>query len=119
MLTDAVQRWHNRRDFYHPAGEVICTREYEIVEIGSDQIVRDSISRHHYLKTIPLCRFRYGLYKGRELAGVAVFGYPTNDRTISSVFGFEPKVRSSRDWSCWMKSPQTVKAFLLRSVSGG
>ena len=42
------------------------------------------------MKTIPLCRFRYGLYKGQELAGVAVFGYPTNDRTISSVFGCQP-----------------------------
>ena len=86
MLTDSVQRWRNRRELYRPAGEVIRTREYEIVEISSDRIVRDFIFRHHYLKSTPPSRFRFGMYKSGELVGVAVFAYPTNDLTITSVF---------------------------------
>ena len=39
------QRWRARRDLYRPADEVINTREYEITETRSDQIVKGSSPR--------------------------------------------------------------------------
>ena len=81
------QRWRARRDLYRPAGEVINTREYDIAETRSDRIVKDFIAEHHYLQTTPPARFRFCLYKGEQLGGVAVFAHPTNDRTITGMFG--------------------------------
>ena len=81
------QRWRNGRDLYRPAGEVIQTREYEIHETKSDTIVKTFIATHHYLKTTPPSRFRFCLNRGDQLVGVAVFAHPTNDRTITNVFG--------------------------------
>ena len=46
------QRWRQRRDTYRPAGELINTRSYEIVETNSDRIVREFIALHHYLQTV-------------------------------------------------------------------
>jgi len=81
------QRWRARRDFYRPAGEEINTREYEIAGTRSDRIVKNFIAEHHYLQTTPPARFRFCLYKGEQLVGVAVFAHPTNDRTITGMFG--------------------------------
>ena len=85
------QRWRARRDLYRPAGEVINTREYEIAETRSDRIVKDFIAEHHYLQTTPPARFRFCLYKREQLVGVAVFAHPTNDRTITGMFGCAPQ----------------------------
>ncbi len=81
------QRSHLQRDTYRPAGEVINTRAYEISETNSDRVVREFIDAHHYLQTTPPARFRFCLYKGQELVGVAVFAHPTNDRSITGAFG--------------------------------
>ncbi len=81
------QRWRERRDSYRPAGEVINTSAYEIAQTHSDSLVRAFISTHHYLQTTPPARFRFCLYKGQDLAGVAVFAHPTNDRSITGTLG--------------------------------
>ena len=81
------QRWRLRRDTYRPAGEVIDPRRYEIAQTNSDSLVRGFISTHHYLRTTPPARFRFCLYKGQELVGVAVFAHPTNDRSITGALG--------------------------------
>ena len=81
------QRWRNRRDSYRPASEVINTRAYEIAQTDSDRLVRDFIAQHHYLQTTPPARFRFCLYHREELIGVAVFGHPINDRSLTSTFG--------------------------------
>ena len=81
------QRWRLRRDSYRPAAEVINTGEYEIAQTNSDRLVREFISAHHYLQTTPPARFRFCLYKGQELVGVAVFAHPTNDRSITGTLG--------------------------------
>lgn len=36
------------RSCYRPHGEVICTREYEIVTMSGDGAARDFIEEHHY-----------------------------------------------------------------------
>lgn len=81
------QRWRNRREIYRPAGELIDSREYEICETSSDRIVREFIATHHYQQTTPPARFRFCLHRAGRLVGVAVFGHPTNDRSITGMFG--------------------------------
>ncbi|MCL4499209.1 MAG: hypothetical protein M1335_03070, partial [Chloroflexi bacterium] len=81
------QRWRNGRASYRVPDEVIQTREYEIVAMATEREVRAFITAHHYLRSLPPSRFRFGLYRHEELVGAAVFTYPVNDRTITNVFG--------------------------------
>jgi hypothetical protein len=81
------QRWRHRRESYRPAGEPIVTKEYEISETRSDRLVRPFVEMHHYLQSCPPARFRFCLYRGEELVGVAVFAHPTKDLTITGTFG--------------------------------
>jgi hypothetical protein len=39
---------------------------------------------HHYAGTYPAARWRFGLYRGAELVGVAVFSHPCNEAVITS-----------------------------------
>lgn len=80
------QRWNEGRPSYRPAGEVIRTADYDVAEIPGDAIARDFVVRHHYSGTYPAARFRFGLYRGAELAGVAIFSHPCNDRVLTKVF---------------------------------
>jgi hypothetical protein len=66
---------------------VIRTSEYDISEVKSDRMVREFLSAHHYLKTTPPARFKFCIHKGEQLVGVAVFAHPTNDSTITKLFG--------------------------------
>lgn len=84
------QRWRNRRSLYRVPDEVIRTQEYEIVMMPTEGEVRELIATHHYLRTLPPSRFRFALYRRESLVGAAVFTYPTNDRTISKIFGCDP-----------------------------
>jgi hypothetical protein len=80
------QRWRERRASYRPAGETINARQYEVAPIDSDQVAKAFVIDHHYAGTYPAARVRVGLYRGGELAGVAVFSHPCNDRVLTSVF---------------------------------
>lgn len=86
MLTPCVQRWRGRRDSYRPAGEVICTRRYEVAPLDVDAVAKAFVVRHHYSGTYPAARFRFGLYRGTQLQGVAVFSHPCNDAVLTRVF---------------------------------
>lgn len=81
------QRWRNRRSTYRVPEEVIRTQDYEIVPMHTEVEVRELIATHHYLHSLPPPRCRFGLYRHAELVGAAVFSYPTNDRSITNVFG--------------------------------
>jgi hypothetical protein len=78
-LWDGGQRWRDQETSWRPKDDVnIDTRHFEIAAIegeGSDTICRAFVAQHHYLKTLPAARFRYGLYDLRtdELVGVAVY----------------------------------------------
>lgn len=74
MLTAAVQRWRERRDSYRPAGEPFDPRAFEVGSIGSDAVASGFVLEHHYSREYPAARWRFGLYTGGELVGVAVFG---------------------------------------------
>ena len=76
MNIDVVQRWHQRRDLYRPVGEPINPAHYEVAAIRDDRTAKDFVCQHHYSSTYPAARFRYGLYWGGLLVGVAVFSVP-------------------------------------------
>lgn len=77
-----AQRWLFRRDSYRPAGETIRPSEYD-VEPLPELRAKDFVVTHHYSQTYPAARFRFGLYRRGELAGVAVFSHPCNERVLS------------------------------------
>jgi hypothetical protein len=84
-IITVAQRWRARRDSYRPAGEPIATRLYEVAPL--DELPAKSfVEREHYSGSYPAARFRFGLYRGASLVGVAVFSHPTNDLVLTSVF---------------------------------
>jgi hypothetical protein len=85
-VTALVQRWREGRDSYRPAGEVIRPAEYEVAEL-SEARAKAFVVEHHYSRSYPAARFRFGLYRGGALAGVAVYSHPCNDRVLTRTFG--------------------------------
>lgn len=86
MITPANQRWREHRASYRPAGEVINTSQYEVASIAGDAVARGFVEAHHYSATYPAARFRFGLYRGTDLVGVAVFSHPAQDKVLTNVF---------------------------------
>lgn len=84
------QRWLLRRSLYRPPEERINTAEYEVAEIAGDDDARTFIETHHYSRSYPAARFRFGLYRKGHLAGVAVFSVPCNDSVLTNVFPLPP-----------------------------
>lgn len=83
MQTNVVQRWRDRRDSYRPIGEVIDPRRYEVAPILTDTPARAFVEQHHYAHSLPAARFRYGLYEGPELVGVAVLSVPMRNEVLA------------------------------------
>lgn len=83
MITTVTQRWRERRGTYRPAGEVIVPAHYEVAPIPDDRTARAFVEQHHYAGTYPAARYRFGLYWGGLLVGVAVFSHPMNDRVLA------------------------------------
>ncbi len=86
MDTNVVQRWRDRVGSYRPAGEVINTSAFTVERISDDRTAKDFVLQHHYASSYPNARFRYGLYMGGLLHGVAVFSHPMNDRVLTNIF---------------------------------
>lgn len=80
------QRWDYGRDRYRPPHEVIRTTEYDVALIATDTVARAFVEQHHYSRSYPAARVRVGLYRLGELAGVAVFSHPCNNRVLTNVF---------------------------------
>ena len=81
------QRWRKGRSTFLPPGETIRTSEYDVAAIAGDGPAKAFVLTHHYARTYPAARLRFGLYHRGALAGVAVFAHPCNDRTVTNVFG--------------------------------
>lgn len=87
----STQRWRAGRDTYRPAGEVISTREYEVVDVDDDETPKTFITEHHYSRSYPAARFRYGLYHHGALVGVAVYSHPCNNAVLTNIFPGDPR----------------------------
>lgn len=87
MITSVVQRWRERASSYRPAGEVIRTRDFEVEELTDDTTPKRFIVEHHYSGSYPAARYRFGLYTGGQLVGVAVCSQPINDKALAMLPG--------------------------------
>lgn len=85
-MTTGNQRWRERRDLFRRPDEQINTLRYEVAALADDSTAKRFVERHHYSGTYPAARFRFGLYRGLELAGVAVFSHPARDAVLTNVF---------------------------------
>lgn len=85
--TDVVQRWRSGRDLYRPAREVIDVSRFEVASIPDDTTAKRFVTSHHYSGSYPAARFRFGLYQGELLAGVAVFSMPAQPRCLDVLPG--------------------------------
>ncbi len=96
------QRWREHRSSYRPAGETINTRDYEIAPI-SRAVAKLFVESHHYSKSFPTSRFRYGIFSRHvteehwqvhglepQLAGVAVFSNAKHPAVLTNVFPGDP-----------------------------
>ncbi len=91
MITNLSQRWSDGSPSYRPAGEPIRTADYDVVAMsGKDARAIEFVERHHYSRSYPAGRFAYGLFKGQQLQGVAVFSVPPNAATLTNVFHCGP-----------------------------
>lgn len=91
MSTQLTQRWRENRASYRPAGEPIHTRSYEVAAIIGDAEAKAFVKQHHYSRSYPAARFRFGLYRAGALVGVAVFSHPVNDKTLTNIFPFSAR----------------------------
>lgn len=85
-----TQRWRHGRDRYRPAGEVIAPREYDVASLVDDETPKAFITEHHYSRSYPAARFRFGLYRHGTLVGVAVYSHPCNNAVLTNVFPGDP-----------------------------
>jgi hypothetical protein len=85
--TPAVQRWRTRRASYRPAGEPIATHRFEVAPIDEDNPAKRFVVAHHYSASYPAARRRFGLYRGDELVGVAVFSVPASSTVLAGLPG--------------------------------
>ncbi len=76
------QRWYKRLNTWRDESEIIDTRAYEVAEILDDHTAKIFVAEHHYSGTYPAARERFGLYRGEQLVGVAVFSHPPNEAVL-------------------------------------
>jgi hypothetical protein len=87
VITHVAQRWNAGRASYRPAGEPIDTRRYEVASIDDDTTAKRFVVAHHYSGSYPSAKFRFGLFHGAELVGVAVPATPTNPLSLACLPG--------------------------------
>jgi hypothetical protein len=92
-MTILNQRWREQRDTYRPAGETIVTTEYSVEQIPEPD-AKAFVLLHHYSSSYPAARARFGLFRGSQLAGVAVLSHPCSDRVLTNVFPAVPTSES-------------------------
>jgi hypothetical protein len=86
VITHSTQRWHDRKSRMVPANGFIRTKDFDVAEI-SEERAKQFVLTHHYSRSYPAARRRFGLFELGQLVGAAVFSHPCNERTITNVFG--------------------------------
>ncbi len=84
MIADC-QRWREGSSCLRPAREVVDLRGLEVVEID-ELTAKAFVQRHHYSRSYPAARRRFGLYDRGELVGVAVFSRPFRAEVLTRAF---------------------------------
>jgi integrase len=79
------QRWAHGRDSYRPVGEPIQTRLFEVGELDEFD-AKGFVIEHHYSRSHPAARWRFGMHRAGRLVGVAVFSHPCRDSVLTDAF---------------------------------
>lgn len=87
------QRWRQRKQTMKAAhaGNLFTGRGYDVREIADDTTAEAYVLDHHYSGSYPSALRRFGLYRGGDLVGVAVYSYPTNARVLTNAY---PELRA-------------------------
>lgn len=80
------QRWRNGRSYMVP-DDLIDTSRYEVVELRDDNTPKRFVEEHHYSRSYPAARIRFGLYEIKRaiLEGVAVFSHPPSEDVLAKL----------------------------------
>lgn len=83
MIVDVAQRWRGRRHFFVAPERRFNPHGWEVSAIPDDNTAKQFVVRHHYSRSYPSARRRFGLYApGGALTGVAVFSTPTRTEAL-------------------------------------
>jgi hypothetical protein len=81
--TVLCQRWRGGKLRWRPAVEGFDPRAYEVAPIADDTTTRRFVVEHHYARSYPAARRRFGLYaRGGALVGVAVYSVPMHPAVL-------------------------------------
>lgn len=86
MIVDHVQRHREGAVRWRPAREVVDLSGLDVASLNRD-CARGFVERHHYERSYPAGRFRFGLFERGALVGVAVFSQPVNDLSTACLPG--------------------------------
>jgi hypothetical protein len=91
-VSDAVAdlRWRQGRSVFRVPGEVFRPAQYDVARLPNDRLSKPFVLEHHYASAYVAARFRFGLFRGGEHVGVAVFSHPCNDRVLTNIFAGRP-----------------------------
>ncbi len=84
----ACQRWRNRRhSFVRRRDGGFDRSRYRVIDID-ERTARHFVAAHHYSRTLPATRLRYGLIDRQDdsLVGVAVLSVPVQASVLTAVF---------------------------------
>ena len=84
------QRWTERREHRIPARELFVPTDHT-VDLIPVSAAKQFVISHHYSASFPSCVAAAGLFAGRHLAGVAVFGNPSNEQVVRAWTDLGPR----------------------------
>lgn len=80
------QRWRNgTHRWRHLREGGFDARRYEVAPVD-EQAAKSYVVRHHYSRSYPAARLRYGLFERGRLCGVLVLGVPMQASVLTNVF---------------------------------
>lgn len=118
--SDFSQRWDNHRPTwrYPDQGGFDRTR-YTVSEIPDDTTARQFVEAHHYSKSCPAMRLRYGMYEREHLVGIAILSVPARKEVLTNAFrGLLPYTESLELGRFFLKDqvPSNGETYLLARV---
>lgn len=90
-IVAACQRWtEQQQSWREDTGRRFTGRGYEVVPIDSDEVASEFVERHHYSGSYVSAMHRFGLYRGGDLVGVAVYSGPMEKVLTCALPGLKP-----------------------------
>lgn len=91
---------------------------YDVLPLDS-RLARDTVEREHYLHRKPTVSFAYGLFDGRKLVGVVIFGTPPSRHLQVSACPSDPALvlELNRLWVDDSEGKNAESWFVSRALS--